>query len=177
MRSHSIFIFLSLAFLLTQCYAQNSPNNLPQVQNEAFNQELKRLLSFSVPLVGVDELATIQKKAVLLDARAEEEYQTAHIPGARFVGYEQLQLDEVFKLPKDTTIVVYCSVGYRSERVAEKLKAAGFQKVYNLYGGIFEWANKGFPLEDAAKRPTNQLHTYNKRWSKWVENPQIKKQW
>jgi rhodanese-related sulfurtransferase len=37
-------------------------------------------------------------------------------------------------------------VGYRSEKVTEKLQKAGFTQVSNLYGGIFEWVNQGYPI-------------------------------
>ncbi len=157
--------------------AQRTPENLPPVSNEKFDAELKRLLSFSVPVIGIDALQRLQDRAVLLDARARTEFETSHLPGARYVGYETFALDAVSDLPRDTTIVVYCSVGYRSERIAEKLKEAGFEKVYNLYGGIFEWANQNLPLHDSAGNPTRYIHTYDKRWSKWVSNPEFKKIW
>lgn len=170
-------LLLALSIWQIQCMAQRQPENLPAVSNEKFDAELKRLLSFSVPVVGVSELQRIQGRAVVLDARARTEFETSHLPLARYVGYETFSLDALSDLPRDTTIVVYCSVGYRSERIAEKLKEAGFEKVYNLYGGIFEWVNRGFPLYDRSEKSTRRVHTYNKRWSKWVTNPEFKKIW
>jgi predicted sulfurtransferase len=67
------------------------------------------------------------------------------------------------------SVVVYCSVGYRSERVGEHLLAMGFKDVKNLYGGIFEWVNNGQAIVDRNGKFTNQVHTYNKSWSKWLE--------
>ena len=69
---------------------------------------------------------------------------------------------------KETTIVVYCSVGYRSEKVGERLKKAGFKKVLNLYGGIFDWVNKGFPVYDNSGNQTKKVHAYDKSWGKWL---------
>ena len=63
---------------------------------------------------------------------------------------------------------MYCSVGYRSEKISEKLIAAGFTDVSNLYGGIFEWVNIGRPVYKASNQKTNRVHTYNKEWSKWL---------
>ena len=60
---------------------------------------------------------------------------------------------------------MYCSLGIRSETVGEKLKAAGYTNVYNLYGGIFEWKNKDFTVLDAEEKETNEVHTFNKYWS------------
>jgi len=64
--------------------------------------------------------------------------------------------------------VVYCSVGYRSERIGEKLLDKGFTNVYNLYGGIFDWINNDYPLVDIADQPIQKVHGYNEDWSKWV---------
>jgi 3-mercaptopyruvate sulfurtransferase SseA len=63
---------------------------------------------------------------------------------------------------------VYCSVGYRSERVGEKLQKLGYQNVYNIYGGIFEWKNEGMQVVNRQNQPTDSVHTYNKNWSKWL---------
>jgi 3-mercaptopyruvate sulfurtransferase SseA len=69
-----------------------------------------------------------------------------------------------------TPIVVYCSLGVRSENISEKLNAAGFTDVRNLYGGIFEWKNKHNPVFDSEEIETEKVHTYSKNWSKWLTN-------
>ena len=74
------------------------------------------------------------------------------------------------KLPKkDSKIVVYCSLGVRSEDIAEQLKKAGYTNVFNLYGGIFEWKNKGNTIVDSQEEETEKVHTFNKNWSKWLK--------
>ena len=138
-----------------------------RVQDPEFARLLENLLSHEVPestVAGVWQHDTI----LFLDAREMEEYQVSHVPDARWVGYDDFSLDRVAGVAKDRPIVVYCSVGYRSERVAEKLMAGGFTQVSNLYGGIFEWANQGCPLENQ-EGPTRAIHTYNRAWSKWVK--------
>jgi 3-mercaptopyruvate sulfurtransferase SseA len=64
---------------------------------------------------------------------------------------------------------VYCSVGYRSEKVSEQLRQAGYQTVYNLYGGIFEWKNQGHPVVNAEGEPTERVHAYNRSWGVWLK--------
>ena len=110
-------------------------------------------------------------EVVLLDSREEKEYQTSHIKEAIRVGYDFFNLDSVQqKLPnKDSKIVVYCSVGVRSEDIAEKLKKAGYNNVYNLFGGIFEWKSNNFPVYNSAEKETDSIHTFNKVWSKWLK--------
>ena len=65
-------------------------------------------------------------------------------------------------------IVVYCSIGYRSEKIGKKIKNLGFSRVYNLYGGIFEWSNRAYPLIDNQKKKTIKVHGYNQDWGKWL---------
>jgi hypothetical protein len=91
------------------------------------------------------------------------------------VGYEDFDISKMDVLDKDKTIVVYCSIGYRSEKIGEKLKDKGFSMVYNLYGSIFEWGNLGLPLEDKSGVSTKNIHTYNAKWARWVMNNELKK--
>jgi len=74
-------------------------------------------------------------------------------------------------------MVVYCSIGYRSEKIGEKLLRLGYKNVYNLYGSIFEWANEKYQLVGSNGKTTNRVHSYNKSWSKWVTNEEIKTVW
>ena len=137
------------------------------VQEPAYQEKLQQLLSGKTPVIDVPQLAK-EHKPLLLDARPAEEYDVSHIAGARRVGYGDFELSRVKDLPKDTAIVVYCSVGYRSERVTDKLLKAGFTNVRNLYGGIFEWVNTGHPVVDDSGKRTDRVHVYNKSWSRWV---------
>lgn len=166
-----IIAISSLQFLSIGSYAQ-------LVENSKFDQKINSLIGYQVPVISVQEAREKQGGAILfLDAREREEFNVSHIPKARFVGYDDFGIENVDDLDKDTPIIIYCSIGYRSDRIGGKLKKAGFTNVYNLYGSIFEWANQGYPLEDAKNQPTNKLHTYNKRWSQWVDNPSIQKVW
>ncbi|MBZ0206245.1 MAG: rhodanese-like domain-containing protein [Flavobacteriales bacterium] len=137
------------------------------VQEPAYQEKLQHLLSDKTPVIDVPQLAK-EPKVVLLDARSKEEYDVSHIAKARRVGYDDFDIAKVKDLPKDAAIVVYCSVGYRSERVTEKLLKAGYTSVRNLYGGIFEWVNTGHAVVDDVGKPTNRIHTYNKNWSRWA---------
>ena len=171
-------LLLMLCSLVLGC-AQAPPGKLPEVANPAFDKKLQSLLRFSAPLMGVKELhqRMPSENWLLLDAREWEEYEVSHIPGAQFAGYNKFKLEQWGDIPKDQPIAVYCSVGYRSEKISKKLKDAGFLQVFNLYGSIFEWANQGYPLENNAGQSTLEVHTYNKDWSRWVDNPQVKKTW
>lgn len=157
--------------------AQNIPTDKPVVKSPDFDQRLQRLLSFSTPLWSVAELREKQDSVFILDTRSEEEFEVSHIPGARFLGYRNLQESVLEDIPKDAPIVVYCSVGYRSEKIGDRLRDLGYNSVYNLYGSIFEWVNSGYPLVNLEGNPTDTVHTYNRNWSQWVDQPSVKKTW
>lgn len=42
-----------------------------------------------------------------------------------------------------TEFVVYCKAGIRSKLVAEFMKQSGYQRVWNLSGGILAWKDEG----------------------------------
>lgn len=125
--------------------------------------------SQSVPYITVEELHN-KKNVILLDAREEKEHSVSHIPGAKYVGYENFDSNKVTTMVKDknATLVVYCSIGVRSEKIGEKLLKMGYTNVYNLYGGIFEWKNKGYDVVDINDNKTEKVHAYSEGWSKYL---------
>lgn len=150
-----------LSFLTTLC-ANASP----------LTDEADRLINGSIPLIKTEELATsikADKKAVLLDTRQPEEFRTSHLPGAYWIGYKNFKIANLPEIQKETPIIVYCSVGFRSEKIGEKLKAAGYTNIRNLYGGIFAWANEGRELKDSDGNITKNVHGYDKKWSKLLD--------
>jgi rhodanese-related sulfurtransferase len=118
----------------------------------------------AAPVVHGNE---IPAGAVFLDARSKEEYSVSHIPGARYAGYDDFDLSVCNGVNRDSQVVVYCAVGYRSARIAEKLQHLGFTSVMNLWGGIFHWANEGRPLEGPSGT-TARIHPYSSKWEKWI---------
>ncbi|MEM8967239.1 MAG: rhodanese-like domain-containing protein [Bacteroidota bacterium] len=138
-----------------------------------YDEKLASLYENTVPLMQPTTLDSLQQQptnVVLLDTRAPEEYNVSHLPKAQLVDYDLFDIDQLDNLSKEDTVIVYCSVGYRSERVGEAMKKAGFQHVYNLYGGIFQWKNEGKEVINSQNQPTDSVHTYNRSWSKWLKN-------
>lgn len=131
---------------------------------------LNLLLRGDVDTVGVKTLSekTERGEVLLLDAREEAEYAVSHLRDALRVGYESPDFSAVQNLPRDREVVVYCSVGKRSEDIARKLKEEGFSRVYNLHGGIFSWANRGYPIVDTAGNRVFKLHPYSAAWGFWI---------
>jgi rhodanese-related sulfurtransferase len=146
-------------------------------RDQAFDKKVDSYLEYSVPVMDVTTAGLKKSDYLFLDAREQEEFDVSHIGGARNVGYDRFSLANVSNIPKDQNIIVYCSIGYRSEKVAKKLKDAGYLNVYNLYGSLFEWANRGFDLTDTQGQKTKKIHTYNDDWSRWVTRSTLKKVW
>ncbi len=136
-----------------------------------YDEQLKSMYKNTVPLITQDELVNELEKnsnLVLLDAREMNEYKVSHLEGARYIGYDNFNKKTVKDIPKDASIVVYCSLGVRSEIIGEKLLEAGFSNVKNLYGGIFEWVYYDNTIIDKKGNETQNVHTFDKDWSKWL---------
>ncbi|HIG73762.1 MAG TPA: rhodanese-like domain-containing protein [Bacteroidetes bacterium] len=125
-----------------------------------------------VPVVSTDALAAAladsSRAPLLLDAREPREFAVSHLPGARQIApdAEPAELAEALgEVPRDREIVVYCSVGYRSAGIAERLRVAGFANVANLEGSIFRWANEGRPVVREGE-PARLVHPYNATWGR-----------
>ena len=137
-------------------------------QSKSFDVLLRGLIKKTVPIIKVQELKSKSTEVVLLDARELEEFEVSHLRNARYVGFNNFSLEGIKDIPKTAPIVVYCSIGVRSEKIGEKLLAAGYTNVKNCYGSIFEWVNQGNEIVDMQNQPTQKIHVYNKKWGVWV---------
>lgn len=154
------FLFLSLFSL----------GSFAQIRNPEYKNMLDSLYKHTVPLISVEDFKKLdQHNLYVLDTRETKEYNVSHLKQARHVGYFWFDMRRVFDIPKNATVVLYCSVGWRSEVIGEKLISYGFKNVFNLYGSIFEWVNEGNPVYKSNGIQTSEIHTFNKDWSRWVE--------
>ena len=86
-----------------------------------------------------------RENIILLDVRTPEEFAAGHIPNAINLNYNASDFTEqVNKLDKSKTYLVYCKAGSRSAGAANIMSTNGFNTIYNLKGGIMAWPN---PLE------------------------------
>ena len=81
---------------------------------------------------------------VPIDVREPHEYRICHIPTARLIplGEVPKRLNE---LDPQADIVIHCKSGMRSARACGILRAAGFEHVRNMKGGILAWSDKVDP--------------------------------
>lgn len=100
--------------------------------------------------------------SILIDVRDVREYEISHIKNA-IHSQSSKEIRNHFLLSNKKYMVLYCSVGVRSSKMASELNRLGFDNVYNLKGSIFHWANSGRPVYNK-DGITNIVHPYNKTW-------------
>ena len=95
--------------------------------------------------VSPEEAAAMMEEEtdyIILDVRTQEEYETAHIPGAICIPNETIGSGDIPQLPdKDQLILVYCRSGNRSKQASEKLAKQGYTNIVE-FGGINSWTGE-----------------------------------
>jgi rhodanese-related sulfurtransferase len=102
-------------------------------------------------------------RLLLVDVRRSEEFAVSHLRGAVNLHTTEQIARAVTERSPDKTIL-YCSVGFRSSRLANLLAQRGGRKLFNLEGSIFQWANEGRPVYQGEK-VVHQIHPYGGRWA------------
>lgn len=127
-------------------------------------EKINTIIDQHYPTVKHQDIDTLKaaldvgKLPVLIDVREKEEFAVSHLPNAINV----TKADEI-SYPKDTPLVIYCSVGVRSAAFVKELDEKGFTEVRNLRGSIFAWANKNYPLQQGTLT-VKAVHPYDKKW-------------
>ncbi len=179
MRYTWLYLRLLLCLQLSGCQ---------QSSDAAYGLMLRSIYSHSVPTVSATELQQELEQApgsseassllagtsslpaeppLLLDTRTEREFEVSHLPGARYMGVGKPDLSVLKDVPLETPLVLYCAVGYRSEKVGEQLLAAGYTRVRHLHGGLFDWVNQGLSVYNNQGQ-TNSVHAYTRAWGMWL---------
>lgn len=122
-----------------------------------------------VPFIGVRELDALLRRRRhetprLLDARTAAEFAVSHLRGAERIDPDHPDV-AALGADRSRTVVVYCSVGYRSGGVARTLLRAGFHDVRNLEGGIFAWANAGRAVV-RGRAVVHEVHPFDDTWGR-----------
>jgi len=116
------------------------------------------LLSCNAVKAGTDNLELIspqdasalaaEKKAIIIDVREDNEWNSVHIPGAIHIPLAQLnsRLPELQSY-KNSAIITQCRSGTRSAKALDILKSAGFNHVQNMEGGLIAWNKAGLKTQ------------------------------
>jgi rhodanese-related sulfurtransferase len=94
-----------------------------------------------------ESVALVESGVTVIDVRTPEEYAEGHLEGAALIDFYDADFaDQLAELPADQEYLVYCRSGNRSGQAAQIMKEQGFEQVYDLEGGVLEYAAEGFPL-------------------------------
>jgi rhodanese-related sulfurtransferase len=87
-----------------------------------------------------------REDAIVVDVRDQGEFDQGHLPNARHFPLADLErrVTELEKF-RDRPLIFYCASGTRTVKAIAALKKAGFEKLYNLRGGLYEWEKAGQP--------------------------------
>ncbi len=172
---------LALAVLAIALFAAGSRASAAGVDStstlEAFQQGIARDYP-SIDHVTAAELEGLfrtPERLLLIDARGDDEAIVSRLPGAYPVEPEigeEAFATRFATLARGRQVIIYCSVGVRSSRLAtrlrERLLTAGATRVANLKGGIFALHNTRRPLEDSAGS-TDWVHPYDASWARYLQ--------
>ena len=88
-----------------------------------------------------------REEAIVIDVREPAEWSAGHIANARHIVLNQIEkrLSEIEKF-KSRPVIVCCASGNRSATACGMLRKAGFEKVFNLAGGINAWNEASLPV-------------------------------
>ncbi len=93
------------------------------------------------------EAKTQEADVVILDVRTKNEFNEGHIANSINIDFQSdTFLNEISKLDKSKTYAVYCRSGNRSGQAVSKMTNEEFISLYNLNGGVIDWAGAGYPL-------------------------------
>jgi len=88
-----------------------------------------------------------REDAVAVDVRGQGDYEKGHLPNARHLPLADLERrsTELEKF-RARPLILYCNSGVTATKAIATLKKAGFEKLYNLRGGVYEWEKAGYPM-------------------------------
>lgn len=151
MRKLSVsLIFVLVLFSCKNEGKKESDKETTQMETTTSNIEgdNKIAATSGITLVSPEEAERLMQlgNTQLVDVRTEEELKQGKIEGAVSMIYQKNFKEKIANLDKSEPVLVYCHSGRRSAKCAEILKNAGFEKIYDLDGGITQWKRDGKPL-------------------------------
>lgn len=132
MKSLKNYLFLFIAILSSYACSNDQKTNTLE----------------SVPVQKFEELTVSDPNTIILDVRTPEEFADGHLKGALLTDFQNQDFkNEIDKLDKSKTYLVYCKAGTRQQLAAEHMKSIGFENIYLLEGGFTAWQQEGKPFE------------------------------
>jgi phage shock protein E len=125
-------LLIALSMLVTACSSGSDTATIELVSPER-----------AADVIGEDPAGL-----VVLDIRTPEEFAEVRIADAINVDFYAPDFaDQLDVLDKSDPYVMYCRTGNRSSEAIETMKELGFEEVYEIDGGIVNWYDSGYPVE------------------------------
>ncbi|MBT8103046.1 MAG: rhodanese-like domain-containing protein [Gammaproteobacteria bacterium] len=114
--------------------------------------ELRRKASGLVNVEASDAVKLINNDAVVVDIRSADAFARGHIVNAKNIPNDELdgKLEQLQQY-KNTSIIAVCDTGITTTQIVNKLRAAGFETVFGLKGGMSGWGQAGLPVVTGKK--------------------------
>jgi rhodanese-related sulfurtransferase len=97
-------------------------------------------------VVDVQEASRRQAAgALLIDVREQAEWNQGHAPGASLIPLGSVP-NRLTDIPRDQDVLLICRSGNRSGAAQRQLQQLGYQRVFNVTGGMNAWASAGLPV-------------------------------
>ena len=189
-----------------QWYMRQKFPDVCQMTTDELNKHLTSVpTNNDIGLKLTDETINFPRNIVVIDSRRQDEFDVSHIPNSKLVHFptdqetllnfltEESRKHETSSAKnsdkKNLEIVCYCSLGYRSsilaQRMATVVKTDIFLsrkdiKLYNLEGSIFKWANENKHMIDLNEKTTKFAHPFSYTFcaflqkANWKWTPDIK---
>ena len=101
----------------------------------------------TVELISPADLNTKLGDIQLVDVRTPKEHAEGHVKGAQNINFFDTDfVEQMSKLDKNKEIYIYCKSGNRSGKAAKQLETAGFTKIFDLQGGMKNWAKNNLEV-------------------------------
>ncbi|MEN8235639.1 MAG: rhodanese-like domain-containing protein [Actinomycetota bacterium] len=127
-----LVVALVLATLATSCSSASATQTIELVS----------------PAKAAEVIEDSPEGLVILDIRTAEEFNQARVSGAIMVDFYAADFaDQLDELDKDVPYVMYCNSGNRTSEAVKTMKDLGFAEVYEVDGGIQNWYQQGYPIE------------------------------
>jgi rhodanese-related sulfurtransferase len=144
-KDKKLYLFVSFAFIVLILLTINSFS----FRSSAFSTETTPQ-DTSISATEANEIILKNKDNrdfVVIDVRTPEEFNEGHIEGCINIDYKSENFNnEISKLQKDKTYLVYCRSGRRSKAAQEMMFNSGFNAVINLAGGFEDWKKESLPV-------------------------------
>lgn len=164
----TFFVVILVGGLLGACQSTESlsdPGKRAQIESmyEGYRDDFPGITEVT-PAAIADSYR--KGELLIVDVREEKEQAVSMIPGA--LTKAQFEAQRAAGTLGDKSVVVHCTIGYRSGLYAHALKEQGVE-VKNLKGSLLLWSHEGLPLETPDGQPTKKLHVFGGQWDLLAE--------